>query len=149
MKPLYSKTYNGIEFHIEGTEDALYANGVKLKVDRCGMAASAFDGQNILVVFALIQGKTFWESDVVLAAFDTQANAWRKWTQNLFNSQDSGLKENLLWLRHASGDITPVADEIDTVGFNNTIPKWSTAMSTRTEQRTVDVVTGTLGPIIL
>ena len=121
MRPLFSKTYNGKEFHIEGTEDALYANGVRLKVDRCGFAASAFDGRHILVAFALIQGKTFWESDVVFAAFDTQTNLWREWMQNLFVSQDSGAKKNLLWLRHASGDVIPTADEIDTVGFNGAV----------------------------
>lgn len=145
MRPLFSQTYNGKEFHLEGTEGALYANGVKLQLDRGGAVASCFDGQNILVAIMPIYGKTFWESDVVLAAFDTQTNLWRKWTQNLFNSQDSGLKENLLWIVHCSGD---TGDEIDTVSFTVDFqPQWTRNMNGTTQKRTVNVLTGDLGPI--
>ena len=144
MRPLYQQTFGAFDFHVEGTEDALYANGVKLKLDHGGPAAAIFDGRYICVLLMLNQGKTYWYSDVVFAAFDTQTNQWQTYTHDLYDVVGVGLQPHLIWLKSRPGSQD---DQINRVRFNGVVPEWDSVWSTVTERRTVDPATGNLGAI--
>ncbi len=140
MRKLGLANYGGKEVFIDGESDTLYANNVPLKLDRAGTIATAFDGRYIMVAVLLSIGATiFWFTDCILAVFDTQTNAWKTYTQNNFQSPDSGLQPNLLHIVHTN--------RINHVHINASVVDWDIDFSASNQKRTVDVLAGALGPI--
>lgn len=152
MRKLGLQTYGGIEVFIDGESDTLYANNVPLKLDRAGTIATAYDGRYILAAVMLSIGATiFWFTDIILAVFDTQTNMWKMWAtkdpvtgqwiydKNCFQSPDSGLQPNLLHIVHTN--------RINHVRITPPNVSWDIDFTAATQQRTVDVLGGALGPI--
>jgi hypothetical protein len=140
MRKMGLAVYNGVEVCIDVDTDSLIANGVALPLDRAGTIATAFDGRYILVAVLVSVGATiFWFTDLLCCAFDTQANQWMTYTQNNWQSPDSGLKPNVLHVAHEA--------RVNEADFAFPDVRWSLDFHAANRKRTIDPATGALGVI--
>jgi len=128
-----------------------------------GAFESATDGRYVCLVYRVQQGKGYDPNDLIGMIFDCQAKKWLDVPDGFFD-QDSGVSSKVLWIKKGSEDshgyapdpggnvrhhsfISPTEIQYATVQFNSSGPQAGIAIDHTLWRRTIDLATGTLGPI--